>query len=463
MLYTLIILFLIPIYLETLDVSDYGQFSLLYITGTLISIAFSFSISNGILRFFHDNDNNSDRKVAISSIFLFFIIFFTIIISFVSFSISFNLFSQDKLYSLNQNFLIIFCWAFGRIFINMFLGVLRADTEPIKFVILTILDVLLLCLINLYIIYFIDLTLQKLLLGYLFSTCLSLLFGYFFIKKFIIFSIEKKYINYFILYGTPLVLANCITYLITYGSRYFLNYFSSATDVAIFDVSQKITGVLGVLLVNGFMMAFTPYYLNLYKIETRDNFNIRINEIIDTFLVLYFLFGSILIFSDYFILDLLSKKSYLEAVLYTPLLVIGNSFNVLFMILAMSTNILKNTKIELFATILALIVGFISNIFLISFFSLLGASISQILMSFTSLVFINFYNSKFFPIYFNLKKFFGLILLFIVFMLVDKFIIFLDLSNYISFSIYLTLIFIFIISYKHHFYFLSVFIKKRIG
>jgi O-antigen/teichoic acid export membrane protein len=463
MLYTLIILLLIPIYLEKLEVADYGEFSLLYVTGTLISIVFSFSISNGILRFFHDNDNIIERKIAISTISLFFIFLFVSIIITLYVFIKYNFFALFKSDNTSKNFLIITFWAFGRIFINMFLGVLRADNKPVKFVILTILDVLVLCTINLIIIYFFQLTLQNLLLGYLLSTYISLLLGGFFLKYLIGFSFNSKYINYFLSYGIPLAIANCITYLINYGNRFFLNYFSSVEDVAIFDISQKITGVIGVLLVNGFMMAFTPYYLNLHKTETKDNFKIRINKIIDTFLVIYFLFGFFLIFSDNFILNLLSRKSYLDAALYTPLLVIANVFNVLFMLLAMSTNILKKTKIELFATILTLIIGFISNNVLIKHFGLYGASISQIIMTFTAFAFINGYNAKFFPLNFKFKNTLVLILIFIIYMQLDKYLISLNLNIYLSFSIYLLLIFLFFAAYRSYFNFISVFIKKKIS
>ena len=462
MLYTLIIFLLIPFYLEKLEVSDYGKFSLFYLTGTLISIVFSFSISNGILRFFNDFENSIERKIAITTISLFFIFLFVSIILALYVVAKYNFFELFKSEYTRNNFLIITFWAFGRIFINMFLGILRADNKPLKFVILTILDVLVLCTTNLIIIYFFQLTLKNLLLGYLFSTCVSILIGGFFLKYLIGFSINLKYLNYFLSYGIPLAIANCISYLINYGNRFFLNYFSSAEDVAIYDISQKITGVIGVLLVNGFMMAFTPYYLNLYKTETKDNFNNRINKIIDIFLVVYFLFGFFVIFSDNFILNFLSKKSYISAALFTPLLIIANVFNVLFMFLAMSTNILKKTKIELFAIILTLIIGFFSNYFLIKYFGLFGASISQIIMTFSAFTFINSYNAKFFPLNFKFKNTFVLIIIFIIYMQADKYLICLNLNTYVLISIYLLLIFLFIAVYRSYFNFLIILIKKKI-
>ena len=463
MLYTLIILLLIPIYLEKFEVDDYGSFSVLYITGTLISIVFSFSISNGILRFFHEYDNLRDRKLAITTMSLFFIGLFILTLSILFVTPVMKGIALYNSESSKLNFIILTTWAFGRIFINMFLGVLRADNKPVKFVVLTVIDVVILCITNIIIIYTNKLTLTNLLNGYLFSTSLTLLISLIINKEFIGAKLNSNYLKYFMIYGIPLAFANCISYFINYGNRYFLLHYTSKIDVAVYDIAQKITGVIGVILVNGFMMAFTPYYLNLNKIETKEQFNIKINKIINTFLGVYFLFGILIIFSDNFILDFLSKKEYMESALYTPFLILSNVFNVLFMLLAMTTNILKKTKVELYATIVMLCVGLIANFLLIKAYGLYGAVISQMIMSITGFIFINNYNAKFFPLDYKFQTTFILILNFLFFVIVDKYLLGIDMNEILKILIYLLLTILFVVVNRKYFVFAVKLIKNRLG
>jgi O-antigen/teichoic acid export membrane protein len=463
MLYTLIILLLIPVYLEKFEVDDYGSFSVLYITGTLISIVFSVSISNGILRFFHEYDNLRDRKLAITTMSLFFIGLFILTLSILFVTPVMQGISLYNSESNKQNFIILTIWAFGRIFINMFLGVLRADNKPVKFVVLTVIDVVILCITNIIIIYTNKLTLTNLLNGYLFSTSLSVLISLIINKEFIGAKLNSNYLKYFMVYGIPLAFANCISYLINYGNRYFLLHFTSKIDVAVYDIAQKITGVIGVILVNGFLMAFTPYYLNLNKIETKEQFNIKINRVINTFLGVYFLFGILIIFSDNFILDFLSKKEYLESASYTPFLILSNVFNVLFMLLAMTTNILKKTKVELYATIVVLCVGLVSNFLLIKAYGLYGAVISQMTMSITGFIFINIYNAKFFPLDYKFKTTFILILNFLFFIIVDKYLLGIDINVILKILIYLLFTVLFVVVNRKYFVFAIKLIKNCFG
>jgi O-antigen/teichoic acid export membrane protein len=359
------------------------------------------------------------------------------------------------------NFIILTTWAFGRIFVNMFLGVLRADNKPIKFVVLTVLDVMIMCITNIIIIHTNKFTLTNLLNGYLFSTILTLLISFIINKEFIGAKINSSYLKYFIIYGTPLAFANCISYFINYGNRYFLLHYTSKIDVAVYDIAQKITGVLGVILVNGFMLAFTPYYLNLSKIETKKQFNIKINKIINTFLGVYFLFGILIIFSDNFLLDFLSRKEYMESALYTPFLILSNVFYVLFMLLAMTTNILKRTKVELYATFVMLGVGLIANFFLIKAYGLYGAVTSQMIISITGFIFINNYNAKFFPLDYKFQATLILVLNFLFFVIVDKYLLGIEMNEVIKILSYLLLTILFVIVNRKYFVFAVKLIKKR--
>ena len=422
MLYTVVILLLIPVYLEKLNVSDYGTFSVLYVTGNLISIGFSISISNGLLRYFSEFHTQFERRLGVSTITAFFFALFSFVLTIlylVSAFFDIPFFEEN-----GGNVFIIVIWSFARIYYTMILGVLRAVDKPVNYVLLTIIDILGLCLINLYIIFFTHFDVASLLAGYLLAAILSMLIGFISIRQYVNFQFSSKPLKYLLFYGIPLSLANLISYLISYGNRYFLIYYTTKEDVAIFDVSQKITGLMGVILVNAFMISFTPFYLKLYDSVEIPIFKKKINEIIGVFTSVFFLMGILVVISDNFFLSFLSKVEYERSALYTPFLILANAFNVLFMLLAMTTNINKKTTIEMAITVCTLFVGVVSNIFLIRFFGLIGAGLSQILMGVVSFILINVYNKKYFPLDFKFRPIFIAIVLFC----------FIALADYLSFK-----------------------------
>lgn len=405
MFYTAIILLLIPLYLERLSLADYGAFSIFYVTGNLFSVIFSLSISNGILRYFSEFKGNKELQTqAVSTVIGFFAMAFIGIFAIFYF---FPAWIYDLLFKggqKKQGLLIILVWSFARIYYNMILGVLRANSNPIKYVLLTMLDVAFLCVINFYIIFFTHYNLYSILFGYSVSALATILLGFFFIADNIKISFNNKILKYLLNYGVPLSLANAASYFTAYGNRYFLTYYTSSKNVAIYDVAQKITGVLGIILVNAFMIAFTPFYLDLYNKVDKDEFKRKVNEIILVFLNVFFFLGIGLILFDNYALDLLSKKEYLNSAIYTPFLILANAFNILFMLLAMTTNINKKTSVELIITIVMLIAGILSNLALVNLYGLLGAAISQLITCVVGFVAINIYNKKYFPLDFNFKE-----------------------------------------------------------
>ena len=423
MFYTAVILLLIPLYLERLSLADYGAFSVFYITGNLFSVIFSLSISNGILRFFSEFKEDKKQQIqAVSTMIGFFAI------AFIGLFVIFY-FSPAWLYDLlnkggqkRQGLIIILVWSFARIYYNMILGVLRANNNPIKYVLLTMLDVAFLCIINFYIIFFTHYNLYSILFGYSIASLATVLLGFFFIAENLRVTFNIKIFKYLFNYGVPLSLANAAAYFTAYGNRYFLIYFTSSKNVAIYDVAQKITGVLGIILVNAFMIAFTPFYLDLYTTVDKDEFKRKVNEIILVFLNAFFFLGIGLILFDNYALDLLSKKEYLNSALYTPLLILANAFNILFMLLAMTTNINKRTSVELIITIFMLVAGILSNLALVNLYGLLGAAISQLITCIVGFVAINIYNKKYFPLDFNFKEASLIMGTFIIVACLDRFI-----------------------------------------
>lgn len=259
-MYSLVTLTLIPFYLEKLNVIDYGNLTLFLIASNIVTIFFSINISNGILRLFSDSEIQIDFKKVLFSVFIFFIVLLLITLIIVLFFddfFSFLIFNNNE-YS--KFVYLTFLYGFFRIFFQTILGTFRAIEKVKIYVTLSLIDVILMALINIYIVNYTDFKLSDVFKGYLIASSISLFICVIAIKDYFVMSFEKKILKYLLIYGIPLSFANILSYLINYGNRFFLLHYVNAEKVAIFDVSQKISNVVGMLFVGAFLTSFTPYY-----------------------------------------------------------------------------------------------------------------------------------------------------------------------------------------------------------
>lgn len=453
-MYSLVTLTLIPFYLEKLNVVDYGNLTLFLIASNIVTIFFSINISNGILRLFSDSEMKIDLKRVLFSILLLFFAVFIIILFTVSFFDDFFSYLIFKNSTYTDLVYLTIGYGFFRIFFQTILGTFRALEKVRLYVFLSILDVLLMAVINIYIVYSTEFNIRDVFKGYLIASSISFFFGVLLIRKYLLPSFDKKILKYLLFYGVPLSLANILSYLINYGNRFFLLHFVDTEKVAVFDVSQKISNVVGMLFVGAFLTSFTPFYLNSYNEDDFNVFEEKVNKVVINFTLVYFLFAIFTITSDDIFLQLLSKKNYLDSSLYVPILILSNFMYVIFMITTLGTNILKTTKVEMYITIAAIFVSLLLNYILILNIGLYGAALSQLLVNIITIVFMITYNKKYFPIKFDWKTILYVLVYFVTVSIIDSL---MKYNNFIlSFKIpvYLGMIGGYVILNKSFFYFI---------
>jgi len=456
-LYTAANLLLLPIFLEKLEVNEYGVLSVFLVSSSLVTNLFSLNIPNGILRSFNEGYGAEKEKKWVSTAFLYFIIvgLFFVFIAYIFKSKLSQLIFGNQNY--NQYILLFVILGFSRILDSLNLGVLRARNKSKKYVLLNIINVIYLAAINIYIIYFTEFALINILWGYiisgLISNCTGLIFNYFEYK----WKFEFEGVKYFFRYGFPLSIASCISYFINYGNRYFLMNYSTKTDVALIDISQKIASLVGILLTVAFLTVFTPYYLNLYSKVSFFEFSKKINKLIIDFSVFFCFMGLCIIMFQDLGLSLLSNHQYLSVVQYVPYLILSNYLNVLFSMLTMGTNILKRTEIEMYITIFIFSISIIGNIILIQYYGIYGAIITQLLINLLSVLIISVYNKQKFPVKIDFKSIIKLIFVFVVLCFAKfKIPMIFNMNNLIIIRVFIPLILVAIFILLYHKVFLAL-------
>jgi len=465
-LYALVVLLLVPIYLEKLDVDNYAKLTLFLISTNLIRMIFSFSVSNGILRGFYDFKTFNEKKSLYSSaVFLIMLLFIFAMIVGISFQVSLSALMFNDRMATPYIPLIVFV-SFMQIVNAANQGLLRALKRVIPYTLTSIINVLTMALLNIYIIYFTEYTLYSIFLSYVVSNTLAAVVSSSFLIKYYTIKVRVNNFKYLLNYGLPLSIATLILYFLNYGNRYYLVHYSTITNVAIIDVAQKLASIIGILLTSAFMTAFTPYYLELYNKVPYRIFREKINDIIVTFSTLFLFAGLVIVLAQDIFLSLLSKSEYLSSSEYVPFIILSNYLYVLFMMLTLGTNIKKKTKIEMLITVIIFPVNILINIYSIKSYGLYGAVITQMTTNILSLLLISLYNRKYFPLEIAYKSIFWLISVFSILSFIKMSFnstVYYQGSQYFQYAISVLLLTIYVLIYRKKFMFMREVVRGLLG
>lgn len=404
MLYAAVLMVLVPIYLQKLKIDDYAMLSLFLVSTNIVKILFSFSLSNGLLRGFYDFKTIKERKILTSTSYA---LLMSIFIILVPVGYAFSDFFSKIVFGGNvpaSYFVQLILLSLVQIFIEANQGILRAENKAVSYVVFSIANVMLLSLFNMYVLFMTNYDLSALFNSYIISNSIIAILGFLKVRQYLSFQFSTSHAVYILKYGFPLSLASLLMYFNNYGNRYYLLHLSTKTDIAIFDLAQKITSIAGLLFTVGFMTAFTPYYLRLYNEVSKAQFSIIINKVVSTFATLFLWVGLIIVLLQKYFLLLLAENQYLEAAEIVPLLLISNYLNAIYMIYAMGTNINKDTKIEMYITLIIFIFSIFVNIISIKLFNIYGAVLTQLAANCISILLISWYNVKNFHIKINHGK-----------------------------------------------------------
>jgi O-antigen/teichoic acid export membrane protein len=238
---------MIPIYTRYLTPSDYGTVELLTMTIDVVSIIAGVGLSTAVYRYYYRFEDEKERNSVISTVSLLLILLY-----FITSSIGFL--SSGELSRLilgggDKNlfyFRLIFMCFFLQAFIEIPLIFIRAQEKPVFFVLITTIKLALQLSLNIYFVVIEQMSIQ----GVLYSTLISsLIVGSWLIVytfKEVGFRFSKKLAISMMLYGAPLIISNLGDFILTFSDRYFLNAYSTLSEVGIYSLGYKLGFVLWV-------------------------------------------------------------------------------------------------------------------------------------------------------------------------------------------------------------------------
>lgn len=250
---------LLPLYTHLFTPDEYGVISLAYAFMGMALIFYRYGMDSALLKYAIAFKDES-RIVYLSTIYTMQVIT-TIAFSAVIYSYSPILsiyilsIEEPKLIMLLSG--ILACDALW----NLSILLLRAEEKPIQFVIFNLLNVLATMGLNIYFVVHLERGIEGVLLANLISSLLLLILSFPVILKRLNLKksslpVAKKILKF----GLPFLPAGIFTMIMELANRYLLVIIDGSSSVGLFSAGHKI-GMLGLIVVMGFNMGWTPYFL----------------------------------------------------------------------------------------------------------------------------------------------------------------------------------------------------------
>jgi O-antigen/teichoic acid export membrane protein len=326
-----------------------------------------------LIRFYFERKTEFDKQKLVGNIFLF-IAFVNVFIFISGFLIIPKLISFFKIKILwNPYFKLAFIAYFLDVFSIIPLVLYRVKQNAKVFVALSLIKV-----IFQYVIIFILIVFYKKgLLGYYYGNIFALI-PFFFIYWFIIYknsilNFNWKEIKVGLIFSLPL-LPGAVSYLLlSFSDRILLERYVPMSDIGIYSIAYTLSFSLNMVIYSVYK-AIEPEIFIRYGTLDFERFILKSKSVF--FLIIYSAAMFVSLFSQEFF-SLVTSKSYMQAYLYVPFIIIGvimTGQNVIFGGILTAE---KRTKIVGFSTFLGVIVSLAFNLLFIPHYGAFAAAISS--------------------------------------------------------------------------------------
>jgi len=266
MLARLVTFLLLPFYTNIFTTQEYGVISLAYAFIGFASILFHYGMDTALMKFYITEDENEKLgifstvwilQLCTSFIFAFLMIWLAPFISEIILG------KNVSLYVLKFIAVILAVDVLWKI--PMLL--LRAEERSTQFVLLNLLNVIATIAFNYYFVVKLDLGISGVFVGNILASIMMVVcLSSFIIKRLHLIHLSPNLLKKIMKFGLPFVPAGIFTMIMELADRYLLEWMIGTSAVGIYSAGYKL-GMFGLLLVMGFNMAWTPFFLKQGKHE----------------------------------------------------------------------------------------------------------------------------------------------------------------------------------------------------
>lgn len=392
---------MIPLYTNYLTAADYGVLQLLATTIDIVSTVFGVGLSTAMVRSFHQTEDEAEKRRVVSTALVGAV---TLMGTVAGICLLFApQFSQLLFHSPDNAYL------FRIMFISMFLSsgielpmvFLRVKLRSGRFVLISLLKTTVQLSLNIYFL----VVLNQGVAGILYSTLISSLIfiAYLGITTFREVGFRFEFAKYraMLSFGAPLIISDVSAFIMTYSSRYFLNYLADLTVVGLYSLAFNFGMVLSQLLNAPFMSIWGT---EMFKYAKLPDGKAIFSKILNYYLLvaLFVTLGLSLLTRD--ALRIMSKPEFWSAYKYVSLISISYILFGVMYIAGAGILIMGKSKYRAISTALAAVANLILNFVLIPPFGGFGAALAAVGSFLVRVVIDIYYSQKLFPVTYDLRR-----------------------------------------------------------
>jgi O-antigen/teichoic acid export membrane protein len=400
---------LIPIYTDYFKPEEYGDLGLLLITITIISQVLAAGQGLAILRYNNDNSfkENREKIFFTLTVLLFILVFvFTVLAELFIPYLAFKTSNPNKFKELFRITTYIISFTVLNI---LFLNKLRGDERSIAYSTIGVIKLLLTLVITIVLIVYFNQNIEAVLYGQLAGELLNFVVIIPMVIKSMEFKFYAKIIPDSMKFGLPLIFSALAMNLLNGSDRYVLKYLSGASQLGLYELAYKFSGIINMFLIMPFSLTLLPVAYKYYKTEGDKRFYSKLM----TYLAFILIWASLLLsLIGKELIELFSSSAeYYPAYTVVPLINLSYVFFGLSMITSLGMYLTGNTKSVAYINLFAAALNIGLNFILIPKLGMMGAAINT-LIAFIALVILTYIvSNKYYKIEYETGKILLLIIL----------------------------------------------------
>jgi O-antigen/teichoic acid export membrane protein len=397
-------LLLLPLYTAKLSLLNYGRFTILETTSMFLTMVLGLRIVSSMMRWSAETEDKDEQgKILFNSyvILLVTAILITIIFSPLKSWLSQVFFSSAE-YS--QFFTVIFA-IIGLEMINQVpMNLFRFQGKPIVYSAVFAIKLVIVLLLNIYFLVYAEIGVIGIFYSQLIANAIQMIFTIPILLKNFYYKFDIKLIKEMLSYSIPLIFSAISVQLLAIGDRYIIKYLLDYSQVGIYSLGYKISGVLNVFIVQAFALGFLPIAYKMQDSKDAQPFFKKIFKYFSMILV----FGAlgVSLFAREILLVFAQKPEFYVAYKIVPLITIAFIFKGIQYMFLLGFHYVKKTKYIAYIVTFALFVNLGLNFILIPQFGILGAALTTVISSLLISVISYFVSQKFYPVNYEIGKMF---------------------------------------------------------
>jgi len=364
---------LLPVYMRFLLPSDYGVLELITVTSSILIVILNLGMNSAIFRSYFNYDEKEKKQEVISTAFFFCLleagVVFAILLT-QSSAISNLLFGTD---GFTTHIRLMIVTVFFSTAMLVPLAVLRAEERSFRYISLTVSQVVLMLVLNIYFVVVMKLGVLGVLIGTAIAGALVYIAG----LASLIGKLKKTFswneLKAMLTFGIPLVPAALANRVLTSADRYLLKYLAGLDEVGLYSLGYRISSIMLVFVVQPFMLAWPVVMFRVAREEGAKE--IYRNVLTYYVLVALWIALALSVFSRE-IITIIAPPVYHSAYRVVPLLVLSAFFAGAFYVVSVGLNIERKTGYFPLIIGSAALVNIGANYLLIPAFGMIGAAVA---------------------------------------------------------------------------------------